>query len=267
MRRIVFEQLHAWGEWWTDMSASAEFAEWEQLLKSYGRDTDEFEIQYYITEGLLEGVVYAAGGVERELERVEQAMEEAQRWTDEARATYPSQPGVSQHFGAPSLVDASYAFINLLWWARAVRERVKRPHRPGSKELVGLLPTLAPGPLRDEVAAATVELDSALAGLRELANHALHAGSLGRGTPSADLLDDGQIFVRAPDLPSGRIANWAAVTFKEGREQLSYGRTVMDAVELFVDRLLDSFVEHVPDRVRGAAGEAGTAAGQSAETA
>jgi len=118
-----------------------------------------------MTRGLIVEVIYAAGGVERELAQMQAALEEAQAWTDRAPSSFPEhreKPLHGSYSAAPTLVDASYAFVNLLTWARTLRERVERPWRPRSPRKVGLLPALHPGPLQDRVGRALSVLDDAL---------------------------------------------------------------------------------------------------------
>jgi hypothetical protein len=259
MMRAGGESFFAWGKLWVDRSGSAEYADWEALARQRGLDPTETNIKYHATRGLLSELLYAAGGVEQEQLRLERAVAEAQRWTDEACKLLPSRnPGEitteTQSFScAPTLLDASYAFNNVMIWARAVCERIDRPYKPNHKERVGLLPALSPeGSLRDRVQQAFNWLKAELSqAVRFMANYSLHAGTLtGGGTPKATILDDGKIKFAAPDPPSGPIATWEAFTYDESRDQLGHAREVMDAIEHFVDETLAAFEENIPYRVR-----------------
>lgn len=258
MMRAGRESFFAWGELWADRSGSAEYADWEALARQRGLDPIETNIKYHATRGLLSELLYAAGGIEQESLRLEHAVAEAQRWTDEACKLFPPRnpeeiaAGAKSFSGAPTLLDASYAFNNVMIWARAVCERIERPYKPNHKEQVGLLPALSPGPLRDRVRQAFDRLKAEInPAVRLMANYSLHAGTLtGGGTPTAIILDDGKIKLIAPDPPSGPIATWEAFTYDESRDQLAHAREVMRAIEHFVDETLTAFEEHVPERVR-----------------
>jgi hypothetical protein len=192
--------------------------------------------------------------VERELAQVEAALEEAQAWTDQAVLNFPSErekPLRGVNAAAPSLVDVSYAFVNLLIWARTLRERVERPWRPRSTKRVGLLPALEPGPLQDRVTDALSSLDDALAEARYLTNYALHAGSLpSTSTPAAEVLEDGRIVFRIPDPVAGPITTWEEFSFSDGRDALTYAYSLMQSVADFVDKVLTAFEDSVPARAR-----------------
>jgi len=259
MMRAGRESFFSWGELWADKSGSAEYADWEALARQRGLDPTGTNIKYHATRGLLSELLYAAGGVEQEQLRLERAVTEAQRWTDETcQLLPPRNPGEitteTQSFScAPTLLDASYAFNNVMIWARAVCERIERPYKPNHKERVGLLPALSPeGSLRDRVQQAFDSLKAELnPAVRFMANYSLHAGTLtGGGTPTATILDDGKIKFAAPDPPSGPIATWEAFTYDESRDQLGHAREVMDAIEHFVDETLAAFEENIPYRVR-----------------
>jgi hypothetical protein len=165
LRRFAEGHGFAWGELWADVRSHPDYPTWQQLARQRGLAPDEELLGYHMTRGLILEVIHAAGGVERELAQVQAALEEAQAWADQAVLNFPSErekPLRGVNAAAPSLVDVSYAFVNLLIWARTVRERVERPWRPRSTKRVGLLPALEPGPLQDRVADALSILDDAL---------------------------------------------------------------------------------------------------------
>jgi len=146
--------------------------------------------------------------------------------------------------------DASYSFVNLLSWARSTVERTDRPYRPGSAERAGLLPALAPGQLHDSAETALRDLKAALRDSRLLANYCLHAGAVpGGGTPRADVLPDGRLLARLPDLVRGAILTWEEFTFDEDRDMLTHATETMNSVEKFIDKVLDAFAADRPQRV------------------
>ena len=64
MRRVRREQLGAGDEDWNDLSGTAQYGAWRQLAEARGGRAD---VPGYLTRSLLSEVLYAAGGVEREL--------------------------------------------------------------------------------------------------------------------------------------------------------------------------------------------------------
>ena len=250
--RTHVQQLGTWGEHWADLSGTAQAAAWRRLATERSVSVD---LSYLIIRGLLPEVLYAAGGVERELSQLTDALADVQRFADQARAHHPlpspeEWPQYGRHVSTPSMREASYSFVNLLSWARSTVERTDRPHRPGSAERAGLLPALAPGQLRDTVEAALRDLKEALKDSRLLANYALHAGAVpGGGTPRAEILSDGRLLARVPDPIGDRILTWEEFEFAQDRDMLTYATELMSNVEAFVNRVLDAFAADRPERV------------------
>ena len=119
MRRIEREQLGARNENWADLSSTSQYAAWRRLAEARGASDD---VQHYMTRSLLSEVIYAAGGVERELRQLRKALADVQQFADEATprhsAASQEQPFSGPYVAAPSLREASYSFVNLLSWAR-----------------------------------------------------------------------------------------------------------------------------------------------------
>jgi hypothetical protein len=239
-------QLSFWGELWAPPESLPEYEAWVQLSRRRGVSLGPDELKYHMTRGLLREVVYAAGAVESELDRLCAALIDAQAWTDQALLAHSSAGEVAPntYSGAPSLHEAFYAFINMLTWARAVCERTSRDSKRS-----GLLPALAAGKLRDQVGAAHSRLIRDLAEVRHMANYALHAGAIpGGGTPSARIMPGGGLAIPLPDRLGHRITTWEEFDFSEGRDMLSFARNVMTAVEVFVDDVLSAFEAARPAR-------------------
>jgi hypothetical protein len=115
--------------------------------------------------------------------------------------------------------------------------------------LAGLLPALTAGQLHDTAENALTRLDVSLRESRFLANYALHAGAVpGGGTPRAEIVPDGHILARIPDSTSGWILSWDEFEFTQNRDMLTYGRQLMDAIETFVNEILDAFEANRPAR-------------------
>jgi hypothetical protein len=254
LRRYRQGHGFAWGELWADVRSHPDYPIWQQIARQRGLAPDEESLGYHMTRGLILEVIHAAGGVERELAQVQAALEEAQAWTDQAALNFPRErekPLLGSYAAAPTLVDVSYTFVNLLMWARTVRERVERPWRPGSSKKVGLLPALEPGQLQNRVAQALSVLEDALAEARYLANYALHAGSLpSTSTPAAEVLEDGRVLFRIPDPVTGPITTWEEFSFDGERDALTYAHSLMQSAAAFVDEMLTAFEDNVPARVR-----------------
>lgn len=81
--RVMDGQLDFWGENWADLSGTQQYADWQQLIQSRGGTGDP---QYYMTRGLLPEVLYAAGGVERELGHLADALAQVQLAADNVLA-------------------------------------------------------------------------------------------------------------------------------------------------------------------------------------
>jgi len=182
-------------------------------------------------DGLLPEVLYAAGGVERELRDLRKALDDEQQLAaqEPPRPTVllqgPSAPAPAaqrQPIGGPYAAarpvrEASYSFVNLVSWARSTVDRTDRPAKPGSSGRAGLLPSLPPGELRDRVAAALQHLRTALRDSRSRSGAAFDAGAASPA-PAADEQE------LTPD-----------------RDLLPYATELMTAVELFVNQVLDAF--------------------------
>lgn len=250
MKRLVRGQLDFWAENWRNLSGSLQYADWQEFARSRGLGVAD---QYHMTRGLLTEVLYAAGGLEREVAKLGAALAEVQRAADvvpncPTAGSPQAQPGKS-HITTPAMREASYAFVNVLSWSRAVRERVDRRYKPGISERAGLLPALAPGPLRNAVEKALITLDDALAEARLLTNYAIHAGAVpGGGSPSAEILSDGRILARIPDPVTGRVLAWDEFEFTQDRDMLTYSRDLMTAIESFVETVLTAFEINRPQR-------------------
>lgn len=212
-------------------------------------------MEYHVTRGLLEEVIYAAGGVEREHGQLCAALVDVQRFADEAAALHPRPspeewPSWGYHVSTPAMRDVSYSFVNLLSWARSTVERTDRPYKPGSAERAGLLPTLVPGQIHDRVQVALSDLKVPLKDSRLFANYALHAGAVpGGGTRRADILPDGRLLARLPDPVTRPILSWEEFTFTEDRDMLTYATELMKNVETFIDKVLNAFAADRPERV------------------
>jgi len=248
MRRVRREQLGAWSGTWADLSSTTQYAAWRQLAEARGATAD---VPGYLTSSLLSEVIYAAGGVERELGQLRKALEDMQQFTGEAAARPSRSSAEGLVFGsygaAPPVREASYSFVNLLSWARSTVDRTDRRYGSRSPERAGLLPALADGQLRDSVEAALQHLRAALRDSRFLASYAVHAGAVpGGSTPGAEILPDGRSPARVPDPVADPVLTGEAFEFTQDRDMLTYATELMTAVEIFVESVLDAFAASRP---------------------
>ena len=249
--RVMDGQLDFWGENWADLSGTQQYADWQQLIQSRGGTGDP---QYYMTRGLLPEVLYAAGGVERELGHLADALAQVQLAADNVLAgrdiSAANWPGTR----SPNL--HRYIFINLLSWARAVRERTSRRYKPGSAEQAGLLSALAPGTLYD-----TVETHSRPSTTRcenrgsSLITHFTLAQCPAAALPEQKSSPTG---ASSHASPIRRQAGYLAGTKSSppNRDMLTYGQQLMAAIEIFVDDTLGALEANRPARVGGPPGRA-----------
>ena len=254
----MIESLGDGSELWVEPSTRPDYAEWESLARKRGdNDPDPDSIGYHMTRTLIYDLLFAAGGVETELLRLHDALGAAQEWTNWARQQIPRDESVArgpeyrEGTGAPSLLDAHYAFWNLLAWTRAVQERIDRPYKPGSKDRAGLLPAVAPAPLRTRIHKALNTFRDRTKDTRYFANYVLHSGAIpGGGSPRAEVEPDGHIWLRLPDPPTNHITTWEEFEFTQRRDMVKYAEDLMEAVAQTIDEILAAFADHVPERFR-----------------
>ena len=137
--------------------------------------------------------------------------------------------------------SADHPLKTLLARIRAVEDRLKRRLRPGSTELVGLIPSRAHnGKLKqraeERLAAfrqSTVE--------RELANHALHAGTVPQPLAGGELTREHTVHLGLPDRPTARVGASVPLTFEDSREVLSVARAARRELAVLVDGLIEAF--------------------------
>jgi hypothetical protein len=161
-------------------------------------------------------------------------------------------PGFREGTGAPSLLDAYYAFWNLLSWTRTVQERVDRPYTRSRTDRAGLFPGLTVGPLRARIQEALNTSRDRTKDTRYFANYVLHAGAIpSGGSPRAEVKPDGRIWVQLPDPPTTHITTWEEYDYTQQRDMATYAEDMMEAVERIIDEILAAFADHVPERFRG----------------
>jgi hypothetical protein len=249
-------------EIWVDPQTRPDYAEFVALARQRGIDSDPSNLGFYMSRVLLRELLFAGGGVEAEFLRLCDAVEVAQTEYNESVANalradeVERHPDFREYTTSPSLVDAHYAFCNVLSWTRSVAERVERGHRsPNDTDRVGLLPAMASGPRRDRVAEALDAFRERTLDMRHLANYVLHAGAMFTGgSTMAEVQSDGSIRLLLPDPPLARITTFDEFKFSQGRDMRTYAADLMDGVEQLIDAVLTAFEEHLPDRFKEAFG-------------
>jgi hypothetical protein len=139
-------------------------------------------------------------------------------------------------------------------WARMLRDRLMHETRDDEqvKVKVGLLPALneQQGDLKKQVQRFRDQLDRWIRAEQELANYALHMGSLHGGMPAVRVEPNARARLRLPDPhpPGKRIWSWEEFTYHQDRDAATVATELLGRVERFMDGLLDSFEQHVPER-------------------
>jgi len=239
-----------WGaEYWIfDPTRYDGFAKLAETRSINGRRWTRHELAIELTHDLLDDVLAAAGGIEHSYNQLRHALADGQTAVDRhVRIT----PGVRHHFHSYEIVDASYAFSNMLTWTRALEDRVERREPRGLKlPNQGLLPALRPKRLRKHVQAAfdRFRLGHA-AEVRHLANFTLHAGQARRAFQPGDATD-GDLRLQIPDRVTERVSTYLCVTFNEARDALTFASELWEQVSAFIDDLLGAFERSVPKRLR-----------------
>jgi hypothetical protein len=233
-------------ELWVDVTAHPAAARLQALAQAHGRSLDAAGMKYGITQPLLLDVIHAACGIEYTVEKLLAAIDVVQRWSDEHPWVGPGPP---EYGVVPERWDVSFEVCNLVVWARTLVERLQTTV-PGSGMRIGLLPALADGDLKNQVQRFHDELAGWVEAEGYLAGYALHLGRLHGGTPSFRRGRDGQVRFLLPDRPGRRLWSWEEFTYRQDRDAGAVAVDLLGHVERFMDGLLTSFEQHVPQRFR-----------------
>jgi hypothetical protein len=234
-------------ELWADVSAHPAAARLHALGRIHRWNLDPGDIRYRITRPLLLDVIHAACGIEYTVERLLAAIDEVQRWLDDTwQDLEPGEIAVSAERW-----DVSFEVSNLVVWARTLVERLETRTRVGGVEVkIGLLPALADSDRKDRVQRFHDELAGWVEAEGYLAGFALHIGRLHSGTPSFRRERDGRVRFLLPDRPGDRVWSWEEFTYRHNRDARAVAVDLLGRVERFMDGLLTSFEQHVPQRFR-----------------
>lgn len=199
---------------------------------------------------LLDDVIGAAGGAEYAITNLRAAVADLSHWVADNGIIDQTHGNVPHSLGHEAAHRAWYAFVDLVIWARALEERLGRKPRQikGQPKLraQGLLPALAPGPLKDQVGRLRKDLlRAAFSDLRPVANYVLHQGLPTHPFSGAQLDASGSV-----TLPIRRTRSGPWATDPHKADGLTYAEDVWESVQAFIDGLLDAFEAAVPQRLR-----------------
>jgi hypothetical protein len=234
------------GEVWDDLS---DHPAWDWLLRwaqEHDRDTDASRLTYYLTRTLVLEVIHAAGAIEYTVERIEVCLDDAQAWVDEHVAPVEStqpEPEFGMGVGHPDIEHARIEMANLLGWMHALLDRLERPPKRGERRL-GLIPSIAADyPLRHRLEELHRELAAALEE-RQLRNFTIHSSTIPHANAGARLLDGERIVFSIPDRPESPVYLFDQFTWENGRELRSFARSVLSAVEVFMEGFVSALEEN-----------------------
>jgi hypothetical protein len=254
--RVIFpDTVNASLSWGTERWRPAqEFPEYDALMEARTRLSFPIDPPYELTQHLLEEVVAAAAAIEYSVEKLEEATTSAQSVIDSWDPAWASpEPEHGSYVGIDSLWSAYAEFNNLLTWIRALEERIARKDPVFGNRPVGLLPSLAPGPLQTRVTTLVADLKHDLLNdARPLTNYVLHASVLPQPMSSTARVRDGRLFLAIPDRASSatRIRTRFDLSFNDNRTADGFAREALETVARFIDDLLDAFEDNTPERLR-----------------
>ena len=274
--RAVFERLTEWskrlafpergsaplgfaGEYWDP--DPKQYEGWKQLqdrLTALGRTSSKRGLAYDLASSLLRDAIVAAGGVERAVAQLRQALATLQDYA--TQHNLKAADGIPLGLGHEAAAEALYAFSDALSWSRNFIERLERRPERGKLRRQGLIPAIKPNRLRSRCEKMLRELQDGRVGeSRLLANFILH-GALARHPFSGVEIDpSGAIVLPIPDAPGRPVNHWYLLNWKQKRDGFALVEDMWREIENFVDNLLDAFENATPKRLRKGHDEATTA--------
>jgi hypothetical protein len=236
---------------WKDAADLAGHSDWEKRATASGGRDDPDILRMHMVRGLVNEVVVAAGGIEREI----RALKVAQALADANTAAIPDpvpRPETGPITVGPpgAALDSAYATMNALTWIRTVHERIWRKDKQGKQ--AGLLASLKDGEPNTTIDAEFTKLLPKLGDARKFDNYVLHGGALPGGqTPGFHMPPDRTVYFPFPDDPNTkRFFTWEQFAYKKNRKALCYIEDKFDAIATFIDSMLDAF-DALPDTPTG----------------
>jgi len=230
-----------WFEFWGPVEDHPGSAVLHKRYRDFGRDLKDLSgdgLKDYLTSELVAEVIGAACAIAYESEKLEQTLSAAQEWVTKYRIKTAQGPTHGEWWGTPEVRAAYQEFQNLTVWGKALDERLDRE---GST--AGLLPTLADGLwLKRYVSDLVAELRrDVLEDARGYANCGTHTAIVPRAGASAVVRDD-RLLLPLPDPPRyGHTYSSAEFSWKENRDVVTFAIRLGEAVDRFMERLLDAF--------------------------
>jgi len=203
-----------------------------------------------LTSRLLPDVAEAAAAVEYSVEKIHRAIAVVEAYYVPYLPALLEGPEPQYGRGAshPAVADAYSEYANLLWWIRALSDRLE--HRYAGKTY-GLLPALAPGRLDDRARGLASALSRDLAiEARHLANYSLHHSTIPYAFNSSAQVVNGRLELPIPDRVSAPVENSWDLTYSSGRTLSTYADEAASIVDKFMADLLDAFEEELPTRMK-----------------
>lgn len=223
---------------------------WEELLEAAPRFKHGLSA-WELTSRLLPDVAEAAAAIDYTIEKIHRAIAVAEAYYVPhlpALLAGP-EPEFGRHASHPAFADAYSEFANLLWWIRALDDRLERSFYG----VRGLLPALAPGSLKDRAWELTLEFRRALATeAGYLANYSLHHSTIPYAFNSSALVVAGRLELPIPNLVTAPVRSHWDLAYGSGRTLSAYAEMASSVVGTFMEALLAAFEDELPARVRRA---------------
>lgn len=202
-----------------------------------------------LTSRLLPDVAEAAAAVEYTAEKIHRAIAVAEAYYVPylpALLAGP-EPEFGTHASHPAVADAYSEFANLVWWIRALDDRLEHEFH-GAR---GLLPALAPGRLKDRAQVLMVEFRRKLADeAGHFANYSLHHSTIPYAFNTSARVVNERLELPIPNRVTAPVKNHWDLSYSDGRTLSTYVDEASSVVATFMDALLDVFDDELPARVR-----------------
>jgi hypothetical protein len=221
---------------WADARDLPNYDKWREYITTISAERasnmDDRDLRVYMTRGLVTELIYAAGGMEREVMLLKEILSVAQQFCDAHDLTLTDGSSVTPHVGLAAAHHASYTLVNAFSWARTVQERVER----------WLLPSLKDSGLKKDIKKGYPKFKRRLRSSVLAANYVFHAGALhGPSTPRFHIRPDGTAYLQFPDIMNNPITTWNEHTYDRERDAVQVLEDQFDAVISYVDHILDAF--------------------------
>ena len=224
--RVATAPLGFGTEYWDpDPTQYEGYEQLRERMAALGRTSTKCDLVDYLASHLLDDVIVAAGGVERAITKLREALTGLKDYVrDHGIKTKDGMPPVGLIHEAAT--EALYAFSEVLSWSRTVVERLERPPpSPINKKKFpkqGLIPALRPKRLRKRCENLFRELQSGpVAAEHDPPESSLFTAHYIPDPFSGVQVDSaGAIALPIPDAPIRRVTHWYLLTWNHGRGRL-----------------------------------------------